>query len=46
MAQPTVSRWARGALAIKTETVYGTDPVPAAADIVYARNIAFAVSQS
>jgi hypothetical protein len=45
MAQPTVSRWARGALAVKTEATYGIDAAPGAADIVYARNITFAVSQ-
>ncbi len=46
MAQPTVSRWSRGALAIKTETTYGTDATPGSADIVFARNIAFRVVQA
>lgn len=45
MAQPTVARWRRGSVAAKIETTYGTDPTLAAADIIWARNIAFKVNQ-
>lgn len=45
MAQPTLSRWLRGAVAVKVETTYGTDVGPVAADVIFARNIAFRVTQ-
>lgn len=45
MAQPTLSRWNRGAVAAKIETTYGVDVSPVAADVVFARNIAFRVTQ-
>jgi hypothetical protein len=45
MAQPTVSRWVRGALAVKVETTYGVDATPANTDVIFARNIAFRVLQ-
>lgn len=46
MAQPTVSRWRRAAVAVKIESTYGSDPTLASGDVVQCRNVVFRVSQA
>lgn len=45
MAQPTVARYRRASLAVEIETTYGTNPTPAAADIILVENVVHTVLQ-